>query len=91
VDPATGDLKGAISHINSVRPGGPRYDPSQTDDQRHGVENLILLCYNHHAEIDRNSYSYSVDFLRGVKRRLRAISGWTRNLAMWSPLHSWPQ
>jgi hypothetical protein len=67
VDPATGDLQGAITHINSVSPGGPRYDPSQTNEQRQGVENLILLCYDHHVEIDRNSDSYSVDFLRGVK------------------------
>ncbi len=68
VDPATGDLQGAITHIiNAVSPGGPRYDPTQTDEQRQGVENLILLCHDHHAEIDRNTDSYSVEFLRGVK------------------------
>jgi hypothetical protein len=67
VDPATGDLQGAITHINAVSPGGPRYDPTQTDEQRQRVENLILLCHDHHAEIDRNTDSYSVEFLRGVK------------------------
>src|SRR5690349_11591766 len=67
VDPATGDLKGAITYINAVTPGGPWYDPTQTDEQRQGVENLLLFCYDHHAEIDRNSDRYSVDFLRGVK------------------------
>jgi hypothetical protein len=67
VDPVTGDLKGAIAHINSVSPGGPRYNPRQNDKARLSVENLILLCFDHHTEIDCNSDAYSADFLRGVK------------------------
>lgn len=67
VDSETGNLKGAITHITAANPGGPRHDPNQTDEQRQGVENLILLCYEHHAEIDLHSERYSADFLRGVK------------------------
>jgi hypothetical protein len=44
VDPGTGNLCGAPVHINAVSPGGPRYDPRQTDEQRESVENLLLLC-----------------------------------------------
>jgi hypothetical protein len=67
VDPATGDLNGAITYINAMSPGGPRHDPAQSDEKRQGFENLILLCHEHHAEIDRNSDAHSVDFLRGMK------------------------
>src|SRR5437016_3264816 len=78
VDPVTGDLNGAIAYINAMSPGGPRHDPAQTDEKRQGVENLILLCHEHHAEIDGNSHAYSVDFLRGMKAANEGHFQWGR-------------
>ncbi len=42
--------------------GGPRYDPNQTDDERHSFENLILLCSFHHDVVDNQAEMYSVDW-----------------------------
>jgi hypothetical protein len=57
VDPATGGVQGELSHIKGVTPGEPRYDLSQTDEERQGKENLILLCQYHHSVIDRGPYT----------------------------------
>lgn len=60
-------MSGAPVHINAASPGGPRYDPQQTDDERESVNNLLLLCYEHHRIIDADPDMFSADFLRGVK------------------------
>jgi hypothetical protein len=57
VDPTTGGVRGELTHIAGVTPGGPRYDPSQTDEERQGKENLILLCQYHHSVIDAGPYT----------------------------------
>src|SRR5436305_1626401 len=67
VDPETGNLLGGPIHITATSPGGPRYDPRQTDEEKQDVKNLLLLCHKHHAVIDADPDVYSVDFLRGVK------------------------
>jgi hypothetical protein len=56
---------GELTHINAVTPAGPRYDASQTDEERQGNENLILLCAEHHSAIDAGSYT--AEDLRGMK------------------------
>ena len=33
-----------ISHICVAEPGGPRYDPDMTDDERRSFHNLMLFC-----------------------------------------------
>ncbi len=45
-------IVGEICHIKAASPHGPRYDPEQTAEERHGYENLVLLCANHHTIID---------------------------------------
>jgi hypothetical protein len=47
-----GTIVGEVCHIRAYKPGGPRYVREQTDDERHGFDNLILMCGNHHKEID---------------------------------------
>jgi hypothetical protein len=53
--------------------GGPRYDANQTSEQRHGFENLILLCAVHHIEIDADSNldTYTVDRLCRSSKRMK--------------------
>jgi hypothetical protein len=39
-------LTGEVCHIKGARPGSARYDPQQTDVERHQYQNLILMCPN---------------------------------------------
>ena len=66
VDPS-GKVTGRICHIKGRRPGGPRFDPSQSDPERHSFENLLLLCPIHHDVVDADSDSYTVDRLLAMK------------------------
>lgn len=62
-----GTVTGKVCHIKAKSPGGPRHDPTQSDDERHGYENLILLCGKHHDVIDDDEASYTVERLRQIK------------------------
>lgn len=48
-----------IAHIRSERPGGPRHDPTYTDDIN-GADNLLLLCGRHHRPVDRHESLYTI-------------------------------
>lgn len=76
IEPTTGVIVGQICHINAKSPKGPRYLSSQTDEERHGNDNLLLLCRTHHAVIDhkQNELKYSGDFLRALKARHEVVS-----------------
>lgn len=52
-------------HITSEKPKGPRYAPGLPDYDKY--ENLILLCKNHHKEIDTLIDSYPEELLRFMK------------------------
>lgn len=58
---------GEVCHIKSVKPGGPRYDQTQTADARHAYDNLILLCANHHKVVDDDEEAYTVERLHRMK------------------------
>lgn len=62
-----GKVTGRLSHIKASSPGGPRYDPAQTDEQRHAFDNLILMCPIHHDVIDADPTAYTVARLGEVK------------------------
>ena len=64
---AGGTIIGEVCHIRAAQPGGPRYDSTQSDEERHGYDNLILLCGNHHTEIDGDENTYSVQCLVNMK------------------------
>jgi hypothetical protein len=63
-----GVLVGDICHIKGNKPGAKRYDPSQSEAERQGFDNLILLCKNHHAVIDGDEQKYTVARLQDMKR-----------------------
>jgi hypothetical protein len=67
VEPTTGKVTGRICHIKGRKPGGPRYDPQQTDAERHAFENLILMCPIHHDVIDADEIAYTVERLQAIK------------------------
>ena len=58
---------GEICHIKAANLSGPRYDPRQTAVQRHGYDNLLLLCANHHTIIDDDPEAYTVKRLMKMK------------------------
>jgi len=62
-------IMGDICHIKAKNSKGKRYDKNQTKEERHGFDNLILLCKNHHQEIDTNARKYTVDVIREFKRQ----------------------
>lgn len=63
-----GDLIGECCHIRGAKPGAARYDGGMTDEDRHGLGNLVYLCRNHHVKIDKNPDSFTVEQLLELKR-----------------------
>ena len=59
---------GKAAHISAAAPGGPRFDPSLTPEQRRHYDNGIWMCSNHASLIDEDWLSYSVAELREMKR-----------------------
>ncbi len=58
---------GQWCHIEAVSPGGSRFNPDSTEKQINSYENLMLLCYRHHKEIDHEPTVYTVERLRRIK------------------------
>jgi HNH endonuclease len=60
---------GEMAHIKGKNPGSNRYDSKQNDDERDSYQNLILLCPNHHTQIDKpeNENIYEVEWLIDAK------------------------
>lgn len=66
------DFIGQVCHIEAALPEGPRYNETQTDEGRRAYSNLLLLCYAHHIEIDRD-VEFTVERLENIKQRHEAI------------------
>ncbi|NWK46425.1 hypothetical protein [Ralstonia pickettii] len=54
---------GKAAHIKAAAPGGPRYDPNQTPEERSSIRNGIWVCANCSDEIDRDEESFPVEEL----------------------------
>lgn len=61
-------ITGILCHIKARSPGGPRYDATQTDEQRHSDANLLLLCAKHAKIVDSEPERYTVAKLQEMKR-----------------------
>lgn len=75
VDPQTDVILGEICHIHARRPGGKRFAPQQSEKERHGCGNLILLCGNHHKLVDKRPDLYPAETLQGMKQAHEASFG----------------
>lgn len=60
-------LVGNVCHIKAAKPGGPRYDPSQSNEERHGYDNVLLMCSIHNKVVDDDVTTYTVDRLKQMK------------------------
>ena len=56
---------GEHCHIISKKPDGPRHQKYINDYDAY--DNLILLCRNHHKEIDDNPINYTIEKLKQIK------------------------
>lgn len=61
-------LLGEMAHIVARRPAGARGDDPLPVDQRDAYENLMLLCPNHHTEVDSDAARWPVPLLQRTKR-----------------------
>ncbi|ABK48411.1 hypothetical protein Shewana3_2181 [Shewanella sp. ANA-3] len=64
---SSGTVTGEIAHIKAANKNGPRYDASQTDDERNSFDNLILLCSRHHTIVDSEIDLYPADLIQKFK------------------------
>lgn len=69
---------GRAAHITAASPGGPRFDPALTPEQRRAIENAIWLCASDAALIDTDTKRYTVELLQSWKQghdeRVRAAA-----------------
>ena len=59
---------GDTAHIAAVKAGGPRYDEHLSTEQIRKIENLMLLCPNHHDIIDNSPEIFSTENLQKMKK-----------------------
>src|SRR5215468_8384861 len=43
---------GQLCHIEAAEPGGQRFNPAMTNEDRRATSNLMLMCYEHHKVTD---------------------------------------
>ena len=63
---------GVGAHITAASPGGPRYDPSLTQEQRQSPDNGIWLCQNCAKLVDNDPLRYPTQLLRAWKTQAEA-------------------
>lgn len=59
---------GVAAHICAAAPGGKRYDPTMTPEERKGIDNCIWLCQTHAHLIDTDAETYTVEVLKQWKK-----------------------
>ena len=71
---------GVAAHVSAASPKGPRFDPSQTQDERRGLDNAIWLCQTCAKLVDSDVDTYPAARLRAWKiqaeaETLRSLNG----------------
>lgn len=56
-----------VCHIEAASPDGPRFNTRMSDDERRSINNLMVLCYPHHREIDDDPKTFTIRALKGMK------------------------
>lgn len=63
---------GRAAHIKGAAPGGPRYDPQQTAEERSSIENGIWLCADCADIVDKDADVFPVSLLLSWKHASEA-------------------
>ena len=63
------DWQGEIAHVHGVKPTSARYTAAMSAEDKRKADNLLLLCPNHHGEVDgaNGRAAYSAAALRKMK------------------------
>ena len=69
IEADSGTVVGQVCHIKGEKKGSARYDDGQSAQERHGFDNLILLCGPHHKVIDDDEETYTVDRIKAIKKQ----------------------
>ena len=62
---------GEVCHIEAAMPGGERFNPNMTNEDRRSFGNLMLMCHHHHVVTD-DVEKYTVEKLKEMKRNHEA-------------------
>lgn len=60
---------GEAAHVVARSPDGPRGDDPLPQERRDRYPNLVLLCPNHHTEVDRDTATWTVTRLQDAKHQ----------------------
>jgi len=60
---------GVAAHITAASPGGPRYDPTMSPEERRSGTNAVWLCQNCAKLVDNDAANYSDAVLRDWKAK----------------------
>jgi len=66
-------MLGVAAHICAASPGGKRYDPNMTREERSSIDNGIWLCQTCAKLIDSDESKYSPELLRKWKEQHEAL------------------
>lgn len=64
-----GVVLGQQAHIIAKKLNGPRGESGMSEMERNTYDNLILLCSDHHDEIDKNPDAWPSEKLHEIKRQ----------------------
>jgi len=73
-DPTKAINLGVAAHLAAASPGGPRYDPGMTPEQRCAADNGIWLCQNCAKLIDNDAAEYTTDVVRAWRSLAEATA-----------------
>lgn len=69
---------GEMAHIHAVSEGGPRHKYGMSKEEKNNIDNLMLLCEEHHHLIDTNPEDFSEGLLVQKKisheKRIREVT-----------------
>ena len=61
-----GAFIGQICHIEAAEPGGERFNPKQSNEDRRKASNLLLMCYEHHVTTN-DVVAFTVSRMQQIK------------------------
>ena len=70
---------GEMAHIHAVSEGGPRHKYGMSEEEKNNIDNLMLLCAEHHHMIDTHPEDFREGLLLKKKKahedRIRQVTG----------------
>ena len=70
---------GEMAHIHAVSEGGPRHKYGMSEEEKNNIDNLMLLCAEHHHMIDTHPEDFQEGLLLKKKKahedRIRQVTG----------------